>query len=196
MASLALADWQTRLSVRLDELETIHASATGRGPGRRWGTEQFNGQLFVALVGQFQSYTRDLHDEGLDWLRQQSPLARTLADLASRNRRLDRGNPSPAALSEDFARLGLRLQAALRQRSSRNDMRLLRLEKAVHLRNGIAHDDSSELAKAAEGPRAERAVPTLTSYRIHRRALNALAIAVDDVVAEHLGRLASTSRPW
>jgi hypothetical protein len=91
MPSPALLDWRHRLCPRLDELESVHASATGAGPGRRWGDDQLNGQLFVALVGQFQSFARSLHDEVLDWLRQQGPATTTLADLAGKNRRLDRG---------------------------------------------------------------------------------------------------------
>jgi hypothetical protein len=196
MSSFALADWHTPLAARLDELETVHASATGKRAGRPWGTEQLKGQLFVALVGQFQSFARALHDEAVEWLRQHSPVASALADLATTSRRLDQGNPSPAALSEDFGSLGLWLQAALRQRSPRNRMRLLRLERAVFLRNGIAHDDQSQVAKARAGAPNERVVPTLTSCRTHRQAFSALAGSVDVVVAHHLSTLVTESRPW
>lgn len=194
--SAALSDWRTRLSARLDELEAVHASVTGSGPERGWGVQQLTGHLFVALLAQFHSFTRTLHDEALDRLRQQSLLAGTLADTASRGRRLDRGNPTPDALSGDFGKLGLRLDSALRQRSPRNTRRLVRLERAVALRNGIVHDDPGQIARATAGPSVERAVPSLTSYRTHRRALNALAIALDAVVAEHLASLMATTRPW
>lgn len=193
-SSSALSDWRTRLSGRLDELEAVHASVRN-APGWSWAVEQLTGHLFVALVAQFHSFSRTLHDEALDWLRQQSLLAGTLAALASRGRRLDRGNPTPSALSDDFGKLGLKLEPALRQRSPRNTRRLVRLERAVALRNGVVHEDSGQIARAAAGPSVERAVPTLTSYYIHRRALNALAAALDAVVAEYLASLVVTTRP-
>ncbi|CAN5176822.1 hypothetical protein BH23ACT9_BH23ACT9_30120 [soil metagenome] len=93
MPSEALNDWRGRLSDRLDELEAIHQSATGAGRGRRWGTEQLNGQLFVALVGQFQGFARGLHDEALDWLRTQGPVASVLADTPGSAR--SHGRPGP-----------------------------------------------------------------------------------------------------
>lgn len=197
MTSFALSDWRTRVHTRLDELETVHANITGHGSRRRWSTEQLNGHLFVVLVGQFQRFARTLHDDALDWLQQQqSPLAGVLADLASRGRRLDRGNPTPDALSADFGKLGMRLHSALRDEDPRNLRRLGRLERAVALRNGIAHDDPRQITQATAGPSEERAMPTLTSYRIHRRAFNALATAMDATVADHLGTLASTTKPW
>lgn len=109
MVSRALSYWRGELSDRLDELEGVHQTATGAGPGRRWGTAQFNGQLFVALVGQFQSYARSLHDEALDVLRQGPPTSVQLATLAAQGRKLDTGNPRPSALGSDFGRLGMKL---------------------------------------------------------------------------------------
>lgn len=154
-----------------------------------------NGHLFVSLVAQFQSFARTLHDEALDSMRSHSRPATTLADLAARNRRLDRGNPSPSALAEDFGRLGLSLLPTLQQRSSRNAKRLERLGSAVIIRNAIAHEDRSQLARVTAGRSQDRAVPTLTSYRTHRRALNALAAVMDAVVAEHLVTLIAEP-PW
>lgn len=55
MPSAALANWTSSCLPRLDELEQVHLDATGRSPGRRWGTTQFNRNLFVALVAQFQT---------------------------------------------------------------------------------------------------------------------------------------------
>lgn len=196
MSSLALHDWRTRLASELDQLEAIHRSATGAGAGRRWGTAQFNGQLFVALVGQFQNFARSLHDESLDWLRAQGPVASVLADLAAKRRRLDVGNPSPPSLAEDFGRLGLKLESAVAQRSRHGGTRWTRLERAVRLRNGIAHADPSQRSKAEQGTATERAVPTLASYRTHRSALHGLAVDMDVVVAHHLGTLCGTPPPW
>lgn len=195
MASHALQSWKGELADRLDELEEVHATATGTGPGRRWGTEQFNGQLFVALVGQFQAFARNLHDEALDWLRQGTPVARQLAVLSARERRLDRANPSPGALAEDFGRLGMKFTAAIKGRQH-GARRLVRLERAVDLRNGIAHADVGKVAAAADPPNSDRATTTLNSYRKHRSAFNGLAEDMDAVVAQHLGLLTGHVQPW
>lgn len=159
------------------------------------GTDQFNGQLFVALVGQFQSFARSLHDEALDLLRQGPPLARQLAVLAARERRLDRANPSPGALAEDFGRLGMTFTSAVKGRRH-GGSRLTRLERAVALRNGVEHADASKVAAAAARPLNDRAIATLTSYRRHRRALDGLAQDMDAVVAQHLGLLTGQAPPW
>lgn len=191
MSSTALTYWQNDLADRLDGLEQMHAAATGAGPGRRWRTEQFNGHLFVALVGQFQAFARALHDEALDWLRQQSPVAKQLAELAAGGRSLDRGNPHPGSLGEDFGRLGMVFSDAVQQRTH-GSTRMERLNAAVHLRNGIAHGDQRQIGLAAR----RGAVPTLRSYRVHRSAVNGLAVDMDDVVAHHVSVLTGQPRPW
>lgn len=195
MPSEALQDWQGRLADRLNELEAIHQSATGAGRGRRWGTEQLNGQLFVALVGQFQGFARGLHDETLGWLRARGPVAKVLADNAAIARQLDKGNPHPGSLGNDFAKIGLRLSDEVGRRRW-GQRRLHRLDRAVKLRNGVAHDDPSKIALAAEGPAADQALPTLASYRAHREALDHLAQDIDEVVAAHLAALLGTDVPW
>lgn len=195
MPSQALLDWQGRLSDRLDELETIHQSATGAGRGRRWGTEQLNGQLFVALVGQFQGFARGLHDEALDWLRAQGSVATVLADNAAIGRQLDKENPHPGNLGADFAKIGLRLSAEVGKRRW-GAKRLHRLDRAVKLRNGVAHDDPSKVALAAQGPATDQALPTLASYRTHRAALDHLASDIDETLAAHLSTLVGTALPW
>lgn len=195
MPSQALIDWQGRLCGRLDELDAIHQSATGAGRGRRWGTAQLNGQLFVALVGQFQEFARGLHDESLDWLRAQGPLATVLADNAALDRQLDKGNPHPGSLGNDFAKIGLRLSEEINKRRW-GKRRLHRLDRAVKLRNGVAHGDQSGFAKAAVGPPGEAALPTLASYRTHRAAVDHLAVDMDEVVASHLSALLGTGLPW
>lgn len=196
MVSQALADWQSRLADRLDSLLQIHLRATGGGRGRRWGTHQFNGQLFVALVGQFQGFARALHDEAADWLRSRGTVDTILANQAVVNRQLDKSNPHPGALASDFGRLGLDLNGQVRTTSRWGNRRLHRLDRAVRLRNGIAHDDPAGLAKAASGAPSEQAVPSLSSFRIHRRALDGLAVDMDRLVARHLGSLTGARQPW
>jgi hypothetical protein len=66
VASPAFAQWQTVGLPRPDELERLHAAARGTGPGRRWGMELLNCSLFVALIAQFQTYCRDLHDGAIE----------------------------------------------------------------------------------------------------------------------------------
>lgn len=66
MPSLAFAQWRTLGLGRLDELERIHADMRDAAPGRRWGAEQLNRSLFVALIAQFQTYCRDLHDQAIE----------------------------------------------------------------------------------------------------------------------------------
>ena len=61
--SAAEAVWDTECMARLNQLERIHAAVRGTARGRRWGTDQLNRSLFVALVGQFQVYCRELHGE-------------------------------------------------------------------------------------------------------------------------------------
>ncbi len=50
MPSPSYTEWQREGLPRLDELEQLHVDARGAGPGRRWGTEQLNRSLLVALV--------------------------------------------------------------------------------------------------------------------------------------------------
>jgi len=196
MASASLQDWNSRISQRLDELEDLHQRATGTARGRRWGTDQFNGQLYVALVGCFQEFARSLHDEALDWLRTSGNVALVLANNAAINRGLDSGNPHVANLDRDFSKIGLQVTQELKGRPL-SQTRLERLFRAIQLRNGIAHGDQSQLLIAASTqPPGRPAVPTMSSYRTHRSALNGLARDLDGTVATHLGSLLGVPVPW
>ena len=102
--------WDTECVARLDQLERIHAAAGGTGRGRRWGTEQLNRSLFVALVGQFQVYCRELHDEAARvYLSQANPRqVRALQTLCCGSAGiLDHRNPRRDALKNDFGRMGI-----------------------------------------------------------------------------------------
>lgn len=95
MESAALTRWRTGGLARLAELEGVHANLVGSGAGRKWGTTQLNRSLFLALVAQFQSYCRDLHDEAA---RVHVDAAipgqkQTLHLLIRQGRRLDTHNP-------------------------------------------------------------------------------------------------------
>ena len=196
MASLALTEWRGRAAQRLDELEAAHAALpTVAGQGRSWAADQLDGQLFVALVGQFHVFVRGLHDEALEWLRAQGPLVRVLANHAAIDRALDRGNPDPRKLTRDFSRLGLNLIEAVEAHSDGAE-RVQRLRRAIQLRNGIAHDDSRKIEDAANAPAAYKALPTFASYRTHRQSLDGLTTDLDSLVARHLGSLATVEPPW
>lgn len=196
MASASLQDWNSRISPRLDELEDLHKRATGTARGRRWGTDQFNGQLYVALVGCFQEFARSLHDEALDWLRMNGTVATVLADNAAISRGLDTGNPHVSNLDRDFSKIGLQVTQELKSRPQ-GQTRQERLARAIQLRNGIAHGDHSQVLKAASTqPPGRPAVPTMSSYRTHRSALNGLARDLDLIVATHLGSLLGVPVPW
>jgi hypothetical protein len=143
-------------------------------------------------VGQFRGYARLLHDEAQGWLRMRGPIGEVLAATAAEGRQLDRGNPSPGSLGQDFLPIGLHITNAVRAHSRYGGARLGRLQAAVHLRNGIARDDESNIALA----RSRGAVPTLGSFRRHRKALSSLVVDMDLVVAQHLRRLDNGHLPW
>jgi len=90
-----LIEWRGAGLARLAELEAVHANLTGTGPGRRWGTNQLNRSLFLALVAQFQGYCRDLHDEAVAvYLDQANPTQKNnLELLLLQGRRLGTHNP-------------------------------------------------------------------------------------------------------
>lgn len=117
MASAALIEWRTVGLARLRELEAVHAAATGTARGRRWGTEQLNRSLFLALMGQFQRYCRMLHDEASDvHVEQANPdQATLLRRFLTQDRKLDKGNPRPSALGSDFGSLGITLVPELKE---------------------------------------------------------------------------------
>lgn len=66
MPSAAHANWKGAGLGRLKELEKVHTQVAGGTPGRKWGTDQLNRSLMVALVAQFQTYCREMHDEAVD----------------------------------------------------------------------------------------------------------------------------------
>lgn len=195
MASMALAQWRTTASARLDELEGIHRDARGSGPGRRWGTEQLNRSMFVILLAQFQTFCRDLHNEAVDvHIRVAHPAqAAMLHSVLTSGRKLDHGNPRLSALGSDFGRLGLTLAPALRATQPAMRDALDRLETLVDFRNGLAHGNESEVAAASASGRVRA---TLGSYRAHRRSLGALATTMDEVVADELAAQLGVTKPW
>lgn len=195
MASSAVLEWQTVAAQRLDQLEAVHTQATGKAPGRRWQTTQLNRSLIVALVAQFQGFCRDLHDCAIDVhvnaaVPGQDAILRV---LLAQGRKLDVGNPRKSALGADFGRFGISFIDALKTADAAAGDQLDDLDALVDFRSAIAHGNESEIA-AIEA--AGRVRATKAQFKRNRKALGALAVTMDDVVADHLGATLGTSRPW
>jgi hypothetical protein len=195
MTSTALTQWRSSGLARLAELEAVHANLTGTGRGRRWGTTQLNRSLFLALVAQFQSYCRDLHDEAAQvFIGQASPYQMsTLKVLVVQGRRLDTRNPRRSTLGHDFVRVGLTLIDDLKAVGSDVVGQLEALDRVVDYRNAIGHGDETKIAALKAGGEIKA---TKRSYELHRRALDALAGTMDDVVADRLASSLGIARPW
>ena len=188
--------WDTECVARLDQLERIHADARGTRRGRRWETEQLNRSLFVALVGQFQVYCRDLHDEAISvYLAQANPRQISAIEilLLVWRRDLDRRNPRRDALKNDFGRMGLQIIPALRSLYARANDDIDRLELLVRFRNAIVHGNESEVDSLVQGHAIR---PTLDSYRTFRRTINRLVGKLDMVVAAEFAGELGIRRPW
>jgi hypothetical protein len=195
VVSAALMEWQSTGLLRLDELEGIHEAATGPRPGRRWGTQQLNRSLFVALVAQFQTYCRNLHDAAIDIHaaganEAQGALLRT---LMTQGRKLDTQTPRASVLGSGFGRLGFNLVEAVKAEGADAEVALARLEVLVDFRNAIGHGNETEIADLV-GKGEIKA--TKRTYRRYRRTLERLARRMDRVVATKLGDLLSIPPPW
>jgi hypothetical protein len=185
MASNALAKWQADRRVRLDRLEVTHSPVAARTLA-----DGLNRALILQLAAEFQGFARELHDEAAralaavlapgDPVRQ-----RTLIVPYQKQRRLARGNASPASLGEDFGLFGLRLWEGLRRlypiRGQQWHDRLALLNEA---RNGLAHADDQKVAKVTSAGWPL----TLRSARRWRGMLDGLVVGMDRVVYEHLRR--------
>jgi hypothetical protein len=195
MSSQAFEDWRTVGLARLAELEAVHAELTGSGPGRRWGTTQLNRALFLALVAQFQSYCRDLHDEAAEVHVDAATAGhRDLVKLLMlQGRQLQTRNPRCSTLGSDFQRLGVRLIDDLKASGPATAQRLVALDLLVDYRNAIGHGDEAKI-KAFENDGRIRATKRL--YQQHRRTLECLAATMDSAVADGLARVLGIRAPW
>lgn len=195
MPSAALLDWSTSRATGLDNLQNVHSTFTGRRQGRQWATEQLNHSLILRLAGEFQGFSRDLHDEAVtcivDHVSTDADTLRLLRANFERNRFVDSGNANPGNLGTDFGRLGLTLWGDIRAlyptRGPQWNDALTRLNAA---RNAIAHNNRTQLLEAG------RQQPlTLRSARRWRGSLNGLTAAMDKVVGAYLKNLTGKD-PW
>lgn len=195
MSSDALATWTSTAQDNLDQLERIHRAATGERRGRRWGTTQLNRSLLVALVGQFQGYCRDLHDEAVKvHVNHAKPgQGPVLQILLTQNRKLNSGNPRKGALGADFGRLGFTFIDAVKATDADAGNQLDSLEELIDYRNAVVHNNESEISslEAAGDIKA-----TLGVYRKRRKTLGRLAATVDLTVSKELKALLSIAPPW
>jgi hypothetical protein len=197
MPSVALREWRTARSARLEELYAAHAAVGGRGPGRRTATRQLNAALTLQLASEFQGFARDLHDEAIGVIVQavvptNAPLSVVLRTSLTHDRALARQNAQPESLRRDFLRLGFDLWPTLRARYRRSPGWEMALTALNHARNGAAHNDPSKIAKSLQA-----GFPmTLDSVHRWESALNGLAAAMDVVTRNHLIRLTGGAAPW
>ena len=135
-----------RRRATLDEIVNVHAAVGGKGPGRRYATEQVNNAYAVLLSSQFQKFCRDLHSEAADYVARQVPMAiRTIVlSRFTDSRKLDTGNPNPWNLGADFGRFGLPFWDDVKTTSRLNRNRKRKLEQLNVWRNAIGHHDFSK----------------------------------------------------
>ena len=198
MPSAAHAEWAGPRRVRIDELLMAHATVGGNERGRRWRTEQLNWALTLRLAAEFQGYARELHDEAIECcVNKVATINVSLGNVVrialANNRQLDRGNANPGALGSDFSRLGLVLWPALQRASARAARWNSELDTLNLARNAIAHDDQAKFLDL----KAKGKLPiTLSVVKSWRRALDSLAVTMDDVVGDYLGTFLGGLRPW
>lgn len=157
--------------------------------------EQLNRSLFVALVAQFQTYCRDLHDDAIDVhtaaaTAEQRELVRT---LMSQGRRLDTQTPRTSALASDFSRVGFNIVTALKAQGREMETALGLLDVVVDFRNAVAHGNETQIASVVASRRIKT---TMRSYRQYRRRISNLASTMDRVAAARLASLLHIPPPW
>lgn len=191
MTSVALQTWRGTAHAALDEIASAHRAVGGRGPGRRYATQEINHAYVVLLSSQFQRFCRDLHSEAVEHLVNAVNPSSVRPIVRARffeGRKLDRGNPIPANVGSDFGRLGFSLWNVVQARDRRNARRRAHLERLSAWRNAIAHQD---LDPAKLVPARVR----LQDVTTWRSACNGLAVEFDRVVRAHLRSLVGVA-PW
>lgn len=192
MPSASLQLWQSERAVAIQEIQAAHASVGGTERGRRYATQQINQAYVMVLSGQFQGFCRDLHTEWVDYLTaavSPSALQGIVRGGFLRERRLDKGNPSPGNIGEDFNRLGLKFWESVSKQSSTNSQRQKHLEVLNAWRNAVAHQ-SFDPAKLGG-----KTSVNLVEVRQWNSACDGLALAFDKVMGQHLDVLLGAA-PW
>ena len=195
MSSLPLDDRGSIGLARLAELEAVHVQATGSAPRRRWGTTQLNRSLFVALVAQFQSYCRRLHDEAVE-VHVTTAVAgqdAMLPTLLTQGRKLDTQNPRLSALGADFGRLGFSFIDDWKAATHQTVVQLAALEDLLDFCNAVGQGDE---VKIADLEAVGRIKSTKGSFQSYRKTVDQLAGTTDSAVSDKLAALLGIPRPW
>jgi hypothetical protein len=198
MTSEALDGWRTTGRGRIDEMLALHRDATGAGQGRRWGTQQLNQAMHIALLAQFQKSCLSLHDEAVSVHVQAANSVQrgVIQQLMTQGRKLERNAPRPDHLGSDFARLGVPVVQLLKLNTQAAN-ELVYLGHLADFRNAIGHGNEDEARTIADDATVEpRIRSTKRSVTTGRRVLDRLAGRLDDLVANELGDLLATTRPW
>jgi hypothetical protein len=115
-----------------------------------------------------------------------------IASLLKSDRKLDRRNPMPEALADDYARFGMELWVSLKSTDRRNEIRERRLRALIEARNAVSHADAGGLARLKK----DGYPLDLRTGRIWLSSLKGLARNMDAVVADQIVRVVGGPRPW
>jgi hypothetical protein len=194
--SVALEEWRGASARSLDEIESLHRLVEEMPQSAPGLTRQITYAYAALTLAQFQRYCRAIHTEAVDALVAAMPgpaaLARVLGGVMVERRFLDRGNPTPSNLDQDFMRFRFKLWANVEADDGRNRRRKEKLTQLCEWRNAIAHGDISRRQAAGKLVPRELDFETCQDWR---RALDELAVSIDAVTARHC-RVLGCSEPW
>jgi hypothetical protein len=194
--SVALEEWRGTSARALDEIESLHRLVEETSESAPALARQITYAYAALTLAQFQRYCRAVHTEAVDALVGVMPgsaeLARVLGGVMVERRFLDRGNPTPSNLNQDFMRFRFKLWPSVEGDDGRNRRRKEKLTQLCEWRNAIAHGDISR--RQAAGKLVPRELDFQTC-RDWRRALDGLAVSIDAVTARHC-RALGCSEPW
>jgi hypothetical protein len=113
--------------------------------------ELHNCSLFVALIAQFQTNCRDLHDGAIEvHVRSATAPQRELVrSLLSQGRRLDTQTPRTSVLTNTSLASGSTSFRLLKAEGAATETALRLLDVAVDLRNAIVHGNDTQVAEVA-----------------------------------------------
>ncbi|HJZ36114.1 MAG TPA: hypothetical protein VJ204_07560 [Solirubrobacterales bacterium] len=193
--SVALEEWRGASARALDEIESLHRLVEERSQSAPALTRQITYAYAALTLAHFQRYCRTLHTEVANALVAGLPdpaLARVLGGALIERRFLDRANPTPGNLNQDFGRFGFKLWLDIEADDGMSSTRKKELARLCDWRNAIAHGDISR--KRAAGQLVPRDLD-LKTCRDWRRSLEALTVSIDRVTARRC-QILGCPEPW
>jgi hypothetical protein len=193
--SVALEEWRGASATALDEIDSLHRLVEETSQSVPALTRQITNAYAASTLAHFQRYCRALHTEAANALVAALPnpaLARVLGGALIERRFLDRANPTPGNLNQDFGRFGFKLWLDVDADDEKSSARKKELARLCEWRNAIAHGDISR--KRAAG----QLVPLdldLETCRDWRRSLDALTVSIDRVTARRC-QILGCPEPW